>query len=64
VSAPLLQGQLTHDLPEQVRELFGGSTDAQRALAFVRTLPAILTAAVGMKHAAHVDENLSALHVA
>jgi aryl-alcohol dehydrogenase-like predicted oxidoreductase len=64
VSAPLLQGQLTHDLPDEVRELFGGSTDAQRALAFVRTLPAVLTAAVGMKHAAHVDENLSALRVA
>ena len=64
VSAPLLQGQLTHDLPEQVRELFSGSTDAQRALAFVRTLPAVVTAAVGMKTAAHVDENLSSLRVA
>lgn len=64
VSAPLLQGQLTHDLPEQVRELFGGSTDAQRALAFVRTLPAVITAAVGMKHADHVRENLAPLRVA
>lgn len=64
VSAPLLQGQLTHDLPNQVRELFGGSTDAQRALAFVRTLPAVLTAAVGMQTADHVRENLAALRVA
>jgi aryl-alcohol dehydrogenase-like predicted oxidoreductase len=64
VSAPLLQGQLTHDLPPQVRELFAGATDAQRALAFVRTLPAVLSAAVGMKSAAHVDENIASVRVA
>jgi aryl-alcohol dehydrogenase-like predicted oxidoreductase len=64
VSAPLLQGRLTHDLPEQVRDLFPGSTDAQRALAFVRTLPAVLTAAVGTRNTAHLDENLASLHVA
>jgi aryl-alcohol dehydrogenase-like predicted oxidoreductase len=64
VSAPLLQGQLTHDLPQQVRELFPGSTDAQRALAFVRTLPAVVSAAVGMKNTAHVDENLASVRVA
>lgn len=64
VSAPLLQGQLTHGLPEQVRELFPGSTDAQRALAFVRTLPAVVSAAVGMKSTEHVDENLASLRVA
>lgn len=58
-SAPLLQGQLTHDLPAQVRELFGGTTDAQRALAFVRGLPGMLTAAVGMKTLSHVAENLA-----
>jgi len=58
VSAPLLQGQLTHDLPAQVRELFGGSSDAERALAFVRSLPGVLTAAVGMKSVDHVRENL------
>ena len=64
VSAPLLQGQLTHDLPQQVRELFAGSTDAQRAIAFVRTLPAVVTTAVGMKTTAHVDENLASTRVA
>ena len=64
VSAPLLQGQLTRDLPAQVRELFPGSTDAQCALAFVRTLPAVLTAAVGMKTRAHLEENLASLRVA
>jgi aryl-alcohol dehydrogenase-like predicted oxidoreductase len=62
-SAPLLQGQLTQGLPEQVRDLFVGSTDAQRALAFVRTLPAVVTAAVGMKSIQHLDENLAPLHV-
>jgi len=60
-SAPLLQGQLTHDLPPQIRELFGGSTDADRALAFVRTVPQVLTAAVGMKSAEHVRANLAPL---
>lgn len=63
-SAPLLQGQLARDLPAQVRELVTGSTDADRALAFVRTIPAVLTAAVGMKSRAHVTENLAALGAA
>lgn len=63
VSAPLLQGQLTHDLPEQIRDLFNGDTDAHRALAFVRSLPAVITAAVGMKSVAHVTENLAPLHI-
>ena len=62
-SAPLLQGQLTRDLPQQVRDLFPGKTDADKALAFVRTLPAVLCTAVGMKEAAHVSENLAALRV-
>lgn len=60
-SAPLLQGQLTRDLPAQVRELFPGTTDAQRAVAFVRGLPNVLAAAVGMKSAAHLQENLEPL---
>jgi aryl-alcohol dehydrogenase-like predicted oxidoreductase len=60
-SAPLLQGQLTHDLPPQVRELFTGTSDAQRALAFVRGLPGVLTAAIGMRSAEHVRENLESL---
>lgn len=63
-SAPLLQGQLTQDLPDQVRDLFSGSTDAQRALAFVRALPAVLTTAVGMRSTRHVLENLDAVRVA
>jgi aryl-alcohol dehydrogenase-like predicted oxidoreductase len=62
VSAPLLQGQLTRDLPTSVRELFAGDTDAQRALAFVLALP-VATAAVGMKSVEHVDENLASVRI-
>jgi aryl-alcohol dehydrogenase-like predicted oxidoreductase len=64
VSAPLMQGQLTRGLPDQVRELFAGFTDAQRALAFARTLPAVVSVAVGMKNAEHLRENLESLRVA
>jgi aryl-alcohol dehydrogenase-like predicted oxidoreductase len=60
-SAPLMQGQLTQELPRQVRELFPGTTDAQKALAFVRSVPGVVTAAVGMKSVDHVDENLGGL---
>jgi aryl-alcohol dehydrogenase-like predicted oxidoreductase len=63
-SAPLLQGQLTHDLPAQVRDLFAGATDAQRAIAFVRGLPGIISVAVGTKNVDHFDENLTALKTA
>lgn len=63
VSAPLLQGQLTDNLPPQIRELFAGVTDAQRALTFVRTLP-VVAAAVGMKNVAHVEENLDSVRLA
>ena len=59
-SAPLLQGQLTQGLPQEVRELFSGTTDAQRAVAFVQGLPGVLTTAIGMKSADHVRENLAA----
>lgn len=62
-SAPLLQGQLTQGLPQEVRDLFKGETDAQRSLAFVRGLPTVLSAAVGMKSVAHVEENLASLRV-
>ena len=60
-SAPLMQGQLASGLPNQVRELFAGTTDAQKALAFVRAVPGVVTAAVGMKSVNHVDENLAGL---
>jgi aryl-alcohol dehydrogenase-like predicted oxidoreductase len=63
-SAPLLQGQLSQGLPDQVRELFPGSTDAQRALAFARALPAVMSAAVGMRSTDHLRENLASLRTA
>ena len=60
-SATLMQSQLAANLPPAVRELFPAlRTDAQRAVAFVRSLPGVTTALVGMKQHAHVDENLGA----
>jgi aryl-alcohol dehydrogenase-like predicted oxidoreductase len=60
-SATLMQSQLAANLPPAVRELFPTlATDAQRALAFVRSLPGVTTALVGMKLRAHVEENLGA----
>ncbi|MBI4636688.1 MAG: aldo/keto reductase [Candidatus Rokubacteria bacterium] len=57
-SASVYQGQLTRGLPPVVAEFLPGlTTDAQRALQFVRSTPGIGTALVGMKSLAHVDEN-------
>ena len=60
-SAPLLQGQLTTGLPDGVRELFPGTTDAQRALAFVRSVSPVVSVAVGTRSTEHVRENLAGL---
>jgi aryl-alcohol dehydrogenase-like predicted oxidoreductase len=60
-SATLLQAKLASKLPQQMREALPGlSTDAQRAIAFVRGLPVITSALVGMRSAGHVRENLGA----
>jgi len=57
-SASVYQGQLTRNLPPVVAELLPGFTsDAQRALQFVRSTPGIGTALVGMKSTTHVEEN-------
>jgi aryl-alcohol dehydrogenase-like predicted oxidoreductase len=57
-SAPLLQGRLAQGLPAEFADLVPGfTTDAQRALQFVRSTPGIGTALVGMKSVAHVEEN-------
>ena len=59
-SASLMQAQLTHDLPPSMRELFPlQETDAQRALAFVRSLPGVTTALVGTRSRQHLMENLA-----
>jgi aryl-alcohol dehydrogenase-like predicted oxidoreductase len=58
-SASVHQGQLTRNLPSQVRDLLPGlQTDAQRALQFVRSTPGVTTALVGMKTTTHVAENV------
>jgi aryl-alcohol dehydrogenase-like predicted oxidoreductase len=57
-SASLAQGRLA-SLPPQVRDALPDyANDAQRAVAFVRSLPMVCTALVGMKHPAHVQQNL------
>jgi aryl-alcohol dehydrogenase-like predicted oxidoreductase len=58
-SATLMQGSLTKSLPDALHQIFPGlSTDAQRALAFARSLPGTTSALVGMKRTAHVEENV------
>jgi aryl-alcohol dehydrogenase-like predicted oxidoreductase len=60
-SATLLQAKLASKLPQQMREALPGlSSDAQRAIAFVRGLPVIASALVGMRSAGHIRENLGA----
>jgi len=56
-SASLHQGQLMRLPPVMAEYIPGLTTDAQRALQFVRSTPGVSTALVGMKTAAHVDEN-------
>jgi aryl-alcohol dehydrogenase-like predicted oxidoreductase len=58
-SASLMQSKLAQDLPPAVREALPHlQTDAQRAIAFVRDMPGVTTALVGMREPAHVAENL------
>ena len=60
-SAPLMQGRLTDGLPAEVREVLPGcATDAQRALRFTASLPAVRTVLAGMRRREHVTENVSA----
>ena len=62
-SATLMQARLTSDLPTALRETFPAlSSDAQRAIAFVRSLPGVSTALVGMRSLDHVSENVAAAH--
>lgn len=62
-SASLLQGRLARGLPPIVGEAFEGlTTDAQRAVQFVRSTPGVNVALVGMKSAPHVEEILRAAH--
>ena len=63
-SASLLQRRLTHLPPALAERLPGLSTDAQRALQFVRSTPGLTAALTGMKRRAHVEENLALARVA
>lgn len=59
-SGSILQSRLAAGLPPIVNEAFPGlSTDAQRALQFVRSTPGVTTALVGMSRVEHVAENLA-----
>jgi aryl-alcohol dehydrogenase-like predicted oxidoreductase len=56
-----MQARLTTDLPAALRDTFPTlTTDAQRAIAFVRSLPGVSAALVGMRSRDHVSENIAA----
>jgi aryl-alcohol dehydrogenase-like predicted oxidoreductase len=60
-SATLMQERLTRGLPAELRDAFPSlETDAQRAIAFVRSLPGVTSALVGMRDVGHVMENAAA----
>jgi aryl-alcohol dehydrogenase-like predicted oxidoreductase len=62
-SATLMQARLTSELPTALRETFPMlATDAQRAIAFVRSLPGVSSALVGMRSLDHVSENIAAAY--
>jgi aryl-alcohol dehydrogenase-like predicted oxidoreductase len=59
-SASMFQAKLAQNLPPFVGEALKGlSTDAQRAIQFVRSTPGVTTALVGMSQRTHVDENMA-----
>jgi aryl-alcohol dehydrogenase-like predicted oxidoreductase len=59
-SASLMQSQLARGLPSALASAFPSlETDAQRAIAFVRSLP-LSSALVGMRRLDHLSENLRA----
>jgi len=59
ISGSILQGKLVHSVPLHLRETFGGTTDAQTSLQFVRSTPGVMTALVGMSSVNHVEENMA-----
>jgi aryl-alcohol dehydrogenase-like predicted oxidoreductase len=63
-SASLLQGQLVEGLPPEITRHFPGlTTDAQRAIQFVRSTPGITCALVGMSRREHIEDNLATARV-
>jgi aryl-alcohol dehydrogenase-like predicted oxidoreductase len=60
-SATLAQARLGSGLPAQLRDAFPRATsDAACAIAFVRSLPGVSSALVGMKSVSHLEQNLQA----
>ena len=58
-SASMLQGRVARGLPETIRQPLGSlANDAQTAIQFVRSVPGVTTALVGMSSSEHVEENL------
>ena len=62
-SAALLQGQLTRNLPAQMRSAWDMKKDSALALQFARSAPGITTALVGMSQIGHAEENLALVGV-
>jgi aryl-alcohol dehydrogenase-like predicted oxidoreductase len=61
-SATLMQARLTARLPVALHAPFPHcSTDAQRAIEVVRSMPGVVSALVGMKQLEHLEENLGAV---
>jgi aryl-alcohol dehydrogenase-like predicted oxidoreductase len=60
-SASLCQAEVIGQIPETIASSFGKDfrTDCQRALQYARSTPGILSALVGMKSSAHLEENLN-----
>lgn len=63
-SATLMQARLTQRLPTALHAPFPHcSSDAQRAIEVVRSMPGVASVLVGMKRLEHVEENLGAVRV-
>jgi aryl-alcohol dehydrogenase-like predicted oxidoreductase len=56
-SAALLQGQLTRNLPANIKETLGLQSDSACALQFTRSVPGLTTALAGMSQVHHVKAN-------
>ena len=58
-SGTLSQGSLVQDLPPQLKETLGATSDAEAAIQFARSATNLTTSLVGMGQREHVDANLS-----
>ncbi|MBX7169672.1 MAG: aldo/keto reductase [Pyrinomonadaceae bacterium] len=59
ISGSILQGKLSANLPQNIREKLGNlESGAITGLQFVRSTPGVTTALTGMSKTAHVEENM------